>query len=82
MPRDRKEYMAQYRKQPEAVEKNRQRSINVSLERKRKNTKKRIQEHTMEELMKIVAETCAEKNIDFEEKRAECEAVLSFLHET
>jgi hypothetical protein len=81
MPYDRKEYMSIYSRQPEVMAKSRLKSINNSLEKKRRNTKKRIQEHTMDELMKIVKEKCIEKNVNFEEKRAECELVLKFLHD-
>jgi hypothetical protein len=68
VPRDKKAYMTIYMKQPEVMSKNRANSVNRLLEKKQKNVKKRIQEHTMYELMKIIKERCAEKNVDFEEK--------------
>ena len=77
---DRKEYLKAYIRRPEVKAKYNEISKKKSKERKRKNTKKRIQEHTMDELMKIVKETCDEKNIDYETVKIQYKEFMEFLH--
>ena len=79
--RDRRAYFHEYMRRPEVKARYNEISKRKSKERKRKNTKKRIQEHTMEELMKIVHETCQEKNVDFDSVKEQYMEFMRFLHE-
>lgn len=78
---DRQEYLRAYRRKPEIKEKYNEISKKLSKERKRKNTKKRLQEHTMDELMKIVKETCQEKNIEYDTIQQQYYEFMKFLHD-
>jgi hypothetical protein len=81
MPKtDRAEYMREYIRRPEVKAKYNAISKAKSKEQKRKNTKKRIQEHTMEELIKIIKETCVEKNVNFESVKEQYVPFMEFLH--
>ena len=79
--RDRNEYFRTYSKKPEVMTRNNEASKRRSKEKKRENTKKRIQEHTMLELMLIVKETCREKGVDYESVKGQYNEFMKFLHD-
>ena len=79
--RDRSAYLNEYNRRPERKAKLIELSKKKSKERKLKNTSKRIKEHSMEELMKIVKENCDAKNVDFESVRVQYEQFMRFLHD-
>lgn len=49
--------------------------------KKRKNARLRFQKQTMEELMNVVADTCAIKGVDYETVKEQYEAFMRFLHD-
>ena len=78
---DRKEYLRKYHQTPEFKLKNAQRQKVRQLETKRRNTMKRIQEHTIDELMKIVEDTCVSKGVDYNSIKDEYLEFMLFLHD-
>ena len=78
---DRKEYFRVYMQSEDYKIKNREKSRKNNKEKTRKATKKRLQIQDMTELMKIVQETCQEKNIEYESVRVQYEEFMRFLHE-
>lgn len=78
---DRREYFRTYMQSEDYKAKNRTKSRQYNKEKTRKATKKRLQKHTIEELMKIVKETCQEKNIEYESVRLQYVEFMRFLHD-
>ena len=78
---DRKEYIRQYQQTEEYKRKNREKSSRVNKEKTRKSTKLRLQKHSIDELMKIVKETCQEKNISYETVKSQYTEFMQFLHD-
>jgi hypothetical protein len=78
---DRKKYIQIYQQTEEYKIKNRAKSIVYNREKTRKQTKKRIQKHTIEELMKIVKETCQEKEVLYDSVKDQYKEFMEFLHD-
>lgn len=78
---DREARRYEYVRRPEVKARANEISKQKSKERKRKNTQKRLQEHTMEELMKIVKETCDAKGVDYDEVKDQYAEFMTFLHD-
>lgn len=75
------EYMRAYQQTEAYKIKNRALAKKHRQIRKRKSTQKRIQEHTMDELMAIVVDTCAAKGVDYDTIKEQYEAFMRFLHD-
>jgi hypothetical protein len=78
---DRTEYYKNYAQRPDVKSKRNEASKRASKERKRKHTRVRIQEHTMDELMQIVKETCDDKGVDYDTVKDQYAEFMSFLHD-
>lgn len=78
---DRKEYFHAYCRTDEYRQKTRERLKKYTNEKKRINTMKRIRGHTIDELMKIVEDTCAEKKVDYEEMKDKFMILMTFLRD-
>lgn len=77
---DRSEYQRAYRQTEEYKLKNRANVKRYQLEKKRRNTGKRIQEHTMDELMAIVADACRRNNIEYKSVEDKYREFMEFIH--
>lgn len=79
--RDRSAYLHAYNRRPDVKAKSNEKSKRLAKARKLKNTFKRIEEHSIVELMKMVKEKCDEKDVDYESVRAQYEQFMRFLHD-
>jgi hypothetical protein len=77
---DRKAYLHEYVRRPDVKARANEYSKSKSKERKRKHTLVRIQEHTMEELMKIVKDVCDKKDVDYDDVKDQYAEFMTFLH--
>jgi hypothetical protein len=74
----RKAYRYEYVRRPDV--KARANEISKQKSKERKHTHVRLQEHTMDELMKIISDACAVNGIDYEEVKDQYQEFMIFLH--
>jgi hypothetical protein len=58
-----------------------QASVRRAKKNKLASTKRRLEKHTLEDLMSIAAEKCVELGLDFEANRETLMAALHILHD-
>jgi hypothetical protein len=76
----RQAYDKEYVQRDYVMAASRERSLRKSKEKKVLTTKKRFEEHSVNELMWIAQERCREQGIDFDEKKALMLEAISILH--
>lgn len=74
-------YQYEYVRTPEAMERARKESLRKSKERKVLTTMSRFEEHTVDELMAIVAAKCMQKGLDYELLKDDFSRLIRVLHD-
>lgn len=74
-------YKYEYARTPDAMERARKESLRKSKEKKIITTMSRFEEHTVDELMMIVAAKCAQKGLDFELLKEDFSRLIRVLHD-
>jgi len=75
------QYQYEYARTPAAMERARKESLRKSKEKKLLTTMGRFEEHTVDELMSIVAAKCAQKGIDFNVQKDDFTRLIRILHD-